>query len=59
MSGVTNTVMGAGWAMTALAGGHVITRWGYPTLFLIASGGTMITVLAFVTVARHLQEDSE
>jgi MFS family permease len=57
MSGVTNTVMGAGWALTALAGGHVIKHWGYPTIFLIGSGATILTVVVFVAVARHLQED--
>lgn len=57
MSGVLNTIMGFGWAVTALGGGLLIDHHGYDALFLAGAGSTVLTVLAFWIVARRLRVD--
>ena len=54
MSGVLNTIMGCGWAVTAWGGGVMIEKWGYSALFLAGAGSTANTVAVFAIVARRL-----
>ena len=54
ISGVLNTVMGFAWAVTALAGGQIIERWGYATIFYVGAATTLLTVAIFHLIARRL-----
>ncbi|MBT3343141.1 MAG: MFS transporter [Gemmatimonadetes bacterium] len=53
MSGVLNTVMGFGWAVTALAGGQIIEHWGYTAIFYTAAASTLLTVVVSYLVAHR------
>jgi MFS family permease len=54
MSGIVNTTMGVGWGATAFAGGLVIERWGYETLFLGGSAASALTVVLYLVVAPRI-----
>lgn len=55
MSGALNTIMGLGWAITALGGGLLIEHQGYDALFLAGGLSTLLTVVTFSIVARRLR----
>ena len=56
MSGVVNTTMGCGWAITAWGGGLIIERYGYDKVFLTGAATTVISVAVFALVARRAPE---
>ena len=56
MSGVVNTTMGCGWAITAWGGGLIIEHFGYNKVFLTGAATTVISVAVFALVARRAPE---
>lgn len=47
MSGSTSAAVGLGWAVASLSGGFIITRLGYPALFLFSAAMTALAALVF------------
>ena len=45
MSGLLNMAMGLSWATISLGGGYIIAGQGFPTLFLLGTGTTVLGVL--------------
>ncbi len=47
MAGATTAAVGLGWAVASLSGGFIITRTGYPALFLFSAAMTALAALVF------------